>query len=144
MEGDKVKIEDSPERYTRGGGQWVVTAGDKPLSRTFGGRPGNWAPVLRADGIIVQLDLNPQVWMVSPRTLKQIEESANPHWDCAANGEVQGVVIGRTVPIIRLNIAGLAEVIRKRDAGNGRAGVRDVVYLSESAKSQYGIPVGLI
>lgn len=144
MEGDKVKIEDGAERYSRQGGEWVVTAGDKPLRRTFGGRPANWAPVLRADGIIVQLDLDPQVWMISPRTLKQIEESANPHWDCAANGEVMGVTIGKTVPIIRLNIAGLADVIRKRDAGNSRAGVRDVVYLSESAKTEYGIPVGLI
>jgi hypothetical protein len=144
MEGDKVKIEDGAERYSRQGGEWVVTAGDKPLRREFGGRPGNWAPVLRADGIIVQLDLDPQVWMISPRTLKQIEESANPHWDVAANGEVMGVTIGKTVPIVRLNIAGLADVIRKRDAGNSRAGVRDVVYLSESAKTEYGIPVGLI
>lgn len=144
MEGDKVKIETQPERYSRQGGEWVVTAGDKPLRRSFGERPANWAPVLRVDGIIVQLDLNPTVWMISPRTLKQIEESGNPHWDCAANGEVMGVTIGKTVPIIRLNIEGLANIIRDRDAGNSRAGVRDVVYLSESAKTEYGIPVGLI
>jgi len=137
----------NPQRYRVDERDWQISAkeGLPKVTGVFGDRPVNWIPQLRANGIVLKLTLQGfDAYLISPQTLSDIQKSGNPHYDVAENGMVLKTVIGKTVPVIVLDMAKVDELIKSRDVENANAGVRDVVYVNEGAEEIDGIPRPLL
>jgi hypothetical protein len=142
-------VEVHPERYTVETGQWSVSAkaeglGDRkeitPIVFQKGRMP-ELRPVLKANGIVVKAG---PYYLISPETLAVINESRNPHYDVAENGRILNAPMGRTIPIVEVNISNLAASGSRRDIVNGFAGVKSVEYIYESQQTIAGLPVGIV
>ena len=101
-------ISQNPERYSKVGSSWVISAnadslnkGVTPLSLPIGAPLSNLKPLIKADGIIVKVSDN---YLCSLTTLNLIKESNNPHYDIVQKGVVKvknkEVIVGKTIKII--------------------------------------------
>ena len=144
-------ISQNPDRYSKQGDSWVISAngdspnkGVKPLTLTTTPLPFTLKPYLKSNGIIVKAG---EHYLISEVTLKEITNSANPHYDAKQNGVVlvkkKGVKIGVTIPIIEVKIDGLQKLGSERDIRNRNAGIASVDYIYETEKID-GVPKGLI
>jgi hypothetical protein len=123
-------LDQNAERYSDRGGYWQIQAEPQivPLELVKGMRP-ELKPVLIADGVVVKVG---DEYLCSKRTLADILNSDNPHYDIAENGRVLNRPMGRSVPIIQVDISKLKELGDSRDRVNRYAGVKSVDYLNES------------
>jgi hypothetical protein len=141
------EISQNSDRYSKQGGDWVISASPdiKPLTLPIGIPLQGLKPVITADGIIVKVG---DAHLCSLKTLNEIRESQNPHYDIVENGKLdvkgKGVSIGKTVKIIELDIAKLDGLIESRKLQNKQAGVKSVKYINDRETLVDGIPVGLI
>ena len=138
----------NPERYRVSNGEWEISAiadgvGVKPnitpLKFGLGSRP-ELKPLLRTDGIVVKVG---EHYLVSPQTYADITDSGNPHYDIVENGRVLQSPMGKTVPVIVVNTAGLEATGSRRDIVNGFAGVKSVDYIYETP-TVMGVPEGIL
>lgn len=138
-------IGQNPQRYSisKDGIEWSVSSSPsvKPLVYQFGTPLPNVISVLEADGIIVKIG---DKYLISPKTLSEIKESGNPHYDFVSNGNIVGKEIGRTIPIIELNVSGLETIGESRLRSNSIAGVSGVTYTYNDTETVEGIPKGLL
>jgi hypothetical protein len=120
---------------------WVISAGKdiQPIT-LVAGKDIELIPLLEVEGIVVKIL---DVYLISPVTLKKIIDYDNPHYSVVQNGEVRGVPMGKTIPIIELNTTGLIEIGDGRDTSNLFAAVKSVDYGYET-KTIEGIPIGLL
>lgn len=142
----RVPVTTNPNRYGIAGGEWSITAKGVganpkivPLRFRFGTRP-ELIPLLRVNGIAVEVEGR---YLVSPQTLADIRNSRNPHYDIVQNGTLLKTAMGKSVPVIRLDVEKLRQSGVKRDVENAKAGVRSVDYIYETP-TVYGIPEGII
>lgn len=130
-------IKDSPNRNEKGEIKPLKFLKEPIMAETL-------KPVLDVDGIVVQAGGN---WLVSKKTLADIEKWNNPHWDYLSNGTLQikdkGVTLGKSIPIIRISIDKFPTVGKERDIANLNAGVKEVEYIYEGEETE-GIPNNLI
>jgi hypothetical protein len=96
---------------------------------------------LEADGIVVRIG---NQHLVSPKTLADVLDSQNPHYDWVANGTIRNRNIGKTIPIINLDLSGLKAVGEGRIRSNSIAGVSGVTYTYNDTETVDGIPKGLL
>ena len=136
------------KRYRVGKDGWEINAitegvGPKPninpLRFGFGSRP-ELKPLLRVDGVVVKVG---EHYLVSPQTLADVRDAENPHYDVVENGRVGNTAMGKTVPIIEVNIGGLEATGSKRDIVNRFAAVKSVDYTYETP-TVMGVPEGII
>lgn len=148
-------INQNPQRYKRNDRGWVVDSRpDSPNTNGTGEiipidlvtelTAKDIKPVLEVDGIIVQLENS---LLISKNTLEDIKKSNNPHWDYQSNGEIlvkdKKVMVGKTIPIIRITDIAFPLKGAERDTINKNAGVKEVDYIYEGEK-EMGIPINLI
>ena len=149
-------INNNPQRYTKTPTGWEVSAiGDspnrnrkgeiKPIEITKGTTSFEMITVLGVDGIVVEIEGR---YLVSPNTMNRITQTQNPHWDILANGSIpikeKQAVIGRSIPIIKLDGEKWLEIGTRRDLVNKNAGVTEVDYVFEGNEVVSGITQGLI
>jgi hypothetical protein len=154
----KKEITNNPQRYKLDGEQWKVSAvADSPNSNLKGeikelefdfGKltpSDSLKPLLQTDGIVVLLSSGQ--YLCSPNTLQSIKEFSNPHWDISSNGIImikdKEVVLGKTIPIIRLDINNLTQKSTELKKSNDTAGVESVEWIFEGEDID-GIPFNLI
>lgn len=138
-------INQNPDRYSISADrtQWIISASPSisPLVFTFGSPLPNLIPVLESDGIVVRvLGSN----LVSPNTLSEINDSLNPHYDIEENGTVLGKPMGKTIPIITLDVVPLTRLADGREVSNSIGGVRDIIYGYQDRELIQGLPLSLI
>jgi hypothetical protein len=144
-------ISQNPDRYSKVGNQWVISAngdspnkGVTPLKLNITTLPFKLKPYLKSDGIIIKAG---EHYLISKMTLDEITNSTNPHYDAKENGVVlvksKLVKIGKTIPIISVNIDNLPKIGSERDIRNRNAGIASVDYLYEGPKID-GVPQNLI
>ena len=139
-------ISQNPERYSKQGSSWVISASPAitPTYLSIGVPLQNLKPVIKANGIVVKVG---ESYLCSLQTFNDIKLSQNPHYDIVQNGTLKvkdkEVIIGKTIKIIELNVDNLNTVISNRDTLNKNAGVLDVVYSTET-KDIDGVPKGII
>ena len=140
-------------RYTLTDNGWTVSSiGDSP-NRNRGGEivpiqipkgadidVNSLKPLLEVDDIIVRID---DYYLVSQTTLDGITQSGNPHWDFQQNGEIKEKPIGKTIPIITINVSKLKESGEGQDLKTANAGVQTVEYIYET-ELEIGVPIGLV
>lgn len=141
------EINQSPERYTKEGAQWKISASKdiKPIYLPIGVPIQNLKPVIKADGIIVKIGND---HLCSLTTLNTIKKSNNPHYDIVENGSIvvkgKRVSIGKTVKIIELDVVSLQKTIDDREFMNRQSGVVSISYINNPNESVDGIPKKLI
>jgi hypothetical protein len=152
------EINNNPQRYSFDGGSWKVSSvADSPNSNSGGeivpmefpiGRfatTDTLKPLLVTDGVIVVLSSGE--YLCSPSTLDTISEFQNPHWSILPNGEItikdKRITLGKTVPLIPLNISNLQKQAQNMKVSNAIAGVESVEWIYEGRKIE-GISVNLI
>ena len=130
-----------PDRYFTQNNNWGIRLGEgvTPLTLPFG-KSIPLTPVLEADGIIIKVR---DLFLCSPQTKVDVENTANPHYDTKENGKVLGFTMGKTVPIFEINIDNLVISGNTRDRVNIYAGVKSVDYIYESDIVS-GLPKNLI
>jgi hypothetical protein len=138
-------ISQNPQRYSISGDgmEWKVSSSPSvtPLVYQFGTPLLNVKPVLEADGIVVRIgDWN----LVSPKTLADVMDSENPHYDWVVNGRILDRNIGKTIPIINLDLSGLKAIGEGRIRSNSIAGVNGITYTYNDTETVEGIPNGLL
>ena len=139
------EISQNPDRYSVNPQrtQWQISASPSipPLVFQFGQSLPNLKPVLEVDGIIVRLG----EWnLVSPKTLSDIQSSLNPHYDSVPNGKVLGRDMGKSVPVITLDLTPLKTIGESREISNRIGGVVDVQYPYEDTTLIDEIPFSLL
>lgn len=137
----------NPDRYRIDKTGWSVSSSPSvaPLSFPFGTRPKDIIPVLRAKGIVVKISMpTGDKYLISPQTLSDITKSGNPHYDMVENGMILDTPIGRTVPVIELDMKAVDTLITQQDSENRYAGVKDVKYITETVEQIDGLPAGLV
>lgn len=133
------------DRYKKIDNGWEVSATSsiKPITLIKGQEP-QLIPLLEADGVVVKLY---DTYLVSKGTLALINSGENPHYDIVENGVVvvkgKGVSMGKTIPIININVDGLLASGSQRQRVDIYAGVKEVKfnYLTDRVE---GVPKGLL
>jgi hypothetical protein len=71
----------------------------------------------------------------------------NPHYDVLSNGSIRvgekDVVIGKTIPIIKIDVSKLRDIGVSRELSNSKGGVKEVEYIYDTEKVM-GVPKGII
>ena len=139
-------ISQNEDRYSQQSGNWVISASKdvKPIYLPIGVPLQNLKPLISVDGIVVKVG---EDYLCSLKTLNEIRDSKNPHYDIVQNGTLKvkdnEVVIGKTVKIIELDISRLEEIANVQDRNGVKAGVSSVEYIYEGEQVD-GIPKNLI
>jgi hypothetical protein len=149
----EVKPVQNPNRYIRTNDGWQVSSVSESPNGNVNGEiipitipKGTAIPnssiytVLDVDNIVIQID---DKYLISPATNLQIGLSSNPHWDIQSNGTILGKAIGKTIPIIKIDVSKLVESGNTQDQKIINAGVESVEYIYET-ETELGIPKGLI
>lgn len=138
----------NPQRYTKVGAQWKVSASPKikPIYLPIGVPLTNLKPVIKANGIVVKVGGD---YLCSLQTLNDIKESNNPHYDIVENGKLKvkekEVTIGNTIKMIELDVTQLQTIIQSREFQNRQSGVMSVSYIDDAQNGLLeGIPKKLI
>ena len=80
------KIQQNPERYTQQGNRWAVQSAPQIIPIILeGGTQIGVKPVIKAQGIVVKVGND---YLVSPQTLRDIQDSKNPHWNIQETGQI--------------------------------------------------------
>jgi hypothetical protein len=149
----EVRPVQNPNRYIRTNDGWQISSvSDSPNGNVNGEivpltiPKGTAIPnssiytVLDVDNIVIQID---DKYLISPATNLQIGLSSNPHWDIQSNGTILGKAIGRSIPIIKIDVSKLVASGDTQDQKIANAGVESVEYIYET-ELEMGIPKGLI
>ena len=155
------KLEKNPERYIKAPMGWEVTA--KPQDKvnvppymisdgiTFGQKPLTTKLLNDTGALLVELD---NEYLVSNRIITDLRDSnqTNPHFSYKIHGEVRlplkdeagqtigtkTTPIGKTIPIIRVDIDMLNKKIEEESIPLAKAGVADVVFIAEDSNKLLG------
>jgi len=139
-------ISQNPDRYSKQSGNWVISASKdiKPIYLPIGVPIQNLKPLIIADGIVVKVN---EDYLCSLKTLNEIKDSNNPHYDIIENGtlgvKTKKVIIGKTIKIIELDVSRLQSIGDLQDTKGIKAGVSSVEYIYEGDKTD-GISNNLI
>ena len=149
----EVRPVQNPDRYIRTNDGWQVSSVSESPNGNVNGEiipitipKGTAIPnssiytVLDVDNIVIQID---DKYLISPATNLQIGLSSNPHWDIQSNGTILGKAIGRSIPIIKIDVSKLVASGNTQDQKIANAGVESVEYIYET-ETELGIPKGLI
>ena len=138
----KKNLIQHPERYSKEEGVWKISAstGIKPLILPVGVEVGDLKPLIQADGIIVKLiGEGGDLFLISPQTLNDIRVSNHPHYTSGDSGKVKGAQMGKSIPVVTLDIKGLAGLSNQQDTANSKAGIKDAQYIFEGEEID-GVP----
>jgi hypothetical protein len=155
------KLEKNPDRYVKTLGGWEVTA--KPEDKVavppyvisgivpFGQKPTATKLLDDTGALLVELA---DEYLISNRISLDLRDSneTNPHFSYKMRGEVRlplkdeaGQIIGtkttpigKTIPIIRVDIDSLNKKVEEEQQAIAKAGVADVVFITEDANKLLG------
>jgi hypothetical protein len=157
----KRKLEKNPQRYIKIPMGWEVSAAPNDKASVppymisgivpFGQKPTATKLLDDTGALVVELG---DEYLISNRIMMDIRDSneTNPHFTYKQNGEVRlpllddmgnniGIKttsIGKTIPIIKVDIEALNKKIEQETIPLSKAGVADVVFISEDADKLLG------
>lgn len=141
----RLTPEQNPQRYSSNGGVYTISAqseavGNAQIKPLTISKVSNEVIVLESlldvsiNGVIVWIeDLNR--WIASPNLAKDLEDSIsiNPHYTYEELSKVLGATMGKSIPILKINLKPMRESILKEKVRGAFAGVKSVEWaLSDS------------
>jgi hypothetical protein len=137
----QIELQQNPQRYSSEGGVYTISAqseavGNTTIKPVVLKKISDKVIALDAQldnsikGVIVWIeDLN--MWMVSPDLAQDLEDSllTNPHYTYEEFTPILGAKIGKSIPILKINLSPLRESILKEKIKGSFAGVKSVDWL---------------
>jgi hypothetical protein len=134
-----------PERYVKISERfWQVTA-SPAIEPVFIARTStlkDLTPVLKTDGFVIQWE---NKYLLSQNTMDLILKRDSPHYSIEANGDILGVEIGKTLPVIKIDLTPIYELAEYRQQLDIRAAIKFAEWLFLGDKTTVGdVPLRLI
>jgi len=135
----------NPQRYVKISERfWQVTA-SPAIEPVFIARTSilkDLTPVLKTDGFVIQLD---NQYLLSQKTLDLILERDSPHYSIEANGDILGVEIGKSIPVLKIDLKPVYQLADYRHNLDIRAAIKFTEWLYLGVKHPtYDVPQRLI
>mgnify|MGYP000536289885 FL=1 len=135
----------NPQRYVKISERfWQVTA-SPAIEPVFIARTSilkDLTPVLKTDGFVIQLD---NMYLLSQNTLDLILERDSPHYSIEANGDILGVEIGKSIPVLKIDLAPVYQIAEYRQRLDNSAAIKFAEWLYLGDKHPiYDVPLRLI
>ena len=135
----------NPQRYVKISERfWQVTA-SPAIEPVFIARTSilkDLTPVLKTDGFVIQLD---NQYLLSQKTLDLILQRDSPHYSIEANGDILGVEIGKSIPVLKIDLAPVYQIAEYRQRLDNSAAIKfaEWLYLGDKHPT-YDVPQRLI
>ena len=135
----------NPQRYVKISERfWQVTA-SPAIEPVFIARTSilkDLTPVLKTEGFVIQLD---NQYLLSQKTLDLILQRDSPHYSIEANGDILGVQIGKSIPVLKIDLAPVYQIAEYRQRLNNSAAIKfaEWLYLGDKHPT-YDVPQRLI
>jgi hypothetical protein len=135
----------NPQRYVKISERfWQVTA-SPAIEPVFIARTSilkDLTPVLKTDGFVIQLD---NQYLLSQKTLDLILQRDSPHYSIEANGDILGVEIGKSIPVLKIDLAPVYQIAEYRQRLDNSAAIKFAEWLYLGDKHPiYDVPLRLI
>ena len=135
----------NPQRYVKISERfWQVTA-SPAIEPVFIARTSilkDLTPVLKTDGFVIQLD---NMYLLSQNTLDLILKRDSPHYSIEANGDILGVEIGKSIPVLKIDLAPVYQTAEYRQRLDTSAAIKFAEWLYLGDKHPiYDVPLRLI
>ena len=135
----------NPQRYVKISERfWQVTA-SPAIEPVFIARTSilkDLTPVLKTEGFVIQLD---NQYLLSQKTLDLILQRDSPHYSIEANGDILGVQIGKSIPVLKIDLAPVYQIAEYRQRLNNSAAIKFAEWLYLGDKHPiYDVPQRLI
>jgi len=135
----------NPQRYVKISERfWQVTA-SPAIEPVFIARTSilkDLTPVLKTDGFVIQLD---NQYLLSQKTLDLILQRDSPHYSIEANGDILGVEIGKSIPVLKIDLKPVYQIAEYRQRLDNSAAIKfaEWLYLGDKHPT-YDVPQRLI
>jgi len=130
----QIELTQSPERYSYKSGVWKISAKSdiKPIEIIEGNETLDVTPLLSVGGVIVHI-VGTEYYLGSEELIENLADSfrTNPHFSYKEHSNVLGAAMGRTIPILEVNINKIEESIEKQKEKGKFAGVKTVKWSLE-------------
>jgi hypothetical protein len=135
----------NPQRYVKISERfWQVTA-SPAIEPVFIARTSilkDLTPVLKTEGFVIQLD---NQYLLSQKTLDLILQRDSPHYSIEANGDILGVEIGKSIPVLKIDLAPVYQTAEYRQRLDNSAAIKFAEWLYLGDKHPiYDVPLRLI
>ena len=135
----------NPQRYVKISERfWQVTA-SPAIEPVFIARTSilkDLTPVLKTEGFVIQLD---NQYLLSQKTLDLILQRDSPHYSIEANGDILGVQIGKSIPVLKIDLAPVYQIAEYRQRLDNSAAIKFAEWLYLGDKHpKYDVPQRLI
>ena len=135
----------NPQRYVKISERfWQVTA-SPAIEPVFIARTSilkDLTPVLKTEGFVIQLD---NQYLLSQKTLDLILQRDSPHYSIEANGDILGVEIGKSIPVLKIDLAPVYQIAEYRQRLDNSAAIKFAEWLYLGDKHPiYDVPQRLI
>ena len=135
----------NPQRYVKISERfWQVTA-SPAIEPVFIARTSilkDLTPVLKTEGFVIQLD---NQYLLSQKTLDLILQRDSPHYSIEANGDILGVEIGKSIPVLKIDLAPVYQIAEYRQRLDNSAAIKFAEWLYLGDKHPiYDVPLRLI
>ncbi len=132
----QIEVTQSPERYSYKDGVWKISAkeGIKPVEITEGSGNVELTPLLSVSGVIVHIK-GTDIYLGSEELIKNLSDSlqTNPHFSYKEHSKILGVKMGKTIPILMVDINVLETSITAQKEKGKFAGVKEVKWATEDS-----------
>ena len=135
----------NPQRYVKISERfWQVTA-SPAIEPVFIARTSilkDLTPVLKTEGFVIQLD---NQYLLSQKTLDLILQRDSPHYSIEANGDILGVQIGKSIPVLKIDLTPVYQIAEYRQRLDNSAAIKFAEWLYLGDKHPiYDVPQRLI
>lgn len=130
----QIELTQSPERYSYRDGVYTISAKSdiKPIEIMEGELNIELSPLLSVGGVIVYIK-GTGTYLGSMGLIEDLRDSmvTNPHYSYKEHSKVLGAKMGRTIPILEVDISTIEESIVKQKEKGKFAGVKEVKWSLE-------------
>jgi len=134
----QIELQQNPQRYSSDRGVYTISSQSEAVQNAF------IAPVVlnKISDVVISLDArlddsikgvivwveDLSIWMASPNLVKDLEDSVstNPHYTYEQFTSILGAKMGKSIPILKVNLSPLRESIGKEKVKGSFAGVKSV------------------
>lgn len=134
----QIELQQNPQRYSSKGGVYTISSqseavGKATIKPVVLDKVSNMVISLgnglddSIKGVIVRVE-DLDMWMASPNLVKDLEDSVstNPHYTYEEFTSILGAKMGKSIPILKINLKPLRESIGKEKVKGSFAGVKSV------------------
>lgn len=130
----QIELQQSPERYSYKSGVWKISAKSdiNPIEIIEDTLNLKVSSLLSVEGVIVHIR-DTDIYLGSKKMVTDLRDSAesNPHYTYKEHSKILGAKMGKTIPILEVNLSDVEESIEKQKEKGKFAGVKSVKWALE-------------